>query len=353
MRKKLWGWFFLLALVTLVFVPMASSAGVRELSLGEALTFALESNFTIKKAKFNWENARINYEKSKVDNMLTASRVNELQLALDLLQAEANYRQTKEQALLTIARQYLEMIKIQQERVWKRKHVEWVAMTLAQMQKQVNQGYETRLALMRKENEYHSARLELKTLEDNYEQLGRELMMAIGQPLEGLATLVLKPVNTSLDWELTEEECQVLARRHSLALQSIALEEEIARLTLEKAIVDALLPVEVQALKNKLTLTTIRHQEAVWELENSVRKQYAALRQLAEEIALNEVHLVTVRDNFQKIEQQQKVGLLKPVDYLAAETELRQAEYRMQAAVGNFHLKKGEFLQLLGMDLEV
>lgn len=353
LRKKLWCGICFLALAALVFVPMAPAAEVRELSLGEALALGLESNFAIKKAKFNWENASITYEKSKAANLLTASRVNELQLELNLLQAEANFLQTKDQALLTIVRQYLEVLKTRQERAWKRKKVEWAATTLEQMQKQVDQGYETRLTLMRQENEYHSTRLELKTLEDNYEQLGRELMVAIGQPMVGLADLALKPVSISLTWELNEEECQALARNHSRALQSITLEEEIARITLEKAIIDSVLPVEVQELENKLTLTTIRRQEAAWELENSVRKQYAALKQLTEEIALNEVHLVTVRENFQKIKQQQKVGLLKPVDYLAAEAELLQAEYQMQAAVGNFQLRKGEFQQLLGMDLEV
>ena len=57
--------------------------------------------------------------------------------------------------------------------------------------------------------------------------------------------------------------------------------------------------------------------------------------------------------NFEKVQKQYEVGLLKEVDRLAAEAELLQAEYQMFNAITNYQLKKWEFQQLLGMDLEV
>ena len=183
-------------------------------------------------------------------------------------------------------------------------------------------------------------RLELKKIEDHYEQLRRELVKEIGRfPDE--SALSLKPVETALTWEVSEAECQNRARANSLALQALELEVELAQIALERARLGPVLPVEIQELKNNLQLTKVRLEEAEWELESSVRQQYAALRQQAENLALNQVHLAAVRANFEKVQKQYEVGLLKEVDRLAAEAELLQAEYQMISAITNYQLKNG------------
>ena len=342
----------ILFLLALLIVPVIPAAGGRDLSLPDALELGAEASFEIKKAKLSWENARLNYEKNKATNLLSSSRYSELQLELNLLKAEENYQRTRDQALLGIARGYLELSKTEQERAWRRKQVEWEEMSLNTLQKQVEQGYETRAALMRQENEYHSQRLTLKTVDNNYAQLLRELAMEIGWTAVP-STLELKPVNTTLNWNLSEEECLNLAQQNSLTLRVCALEVELAQVAKTRAEIDAVLAVERQELDNDLQLALLRQQEASWELENSVREQYTALTQLAENLALNQDHLATARANFQKVQQQQEVGLLKNIDRLAAEAELLQAEYQMLTAVTNYQLKKWEFQQLLGLDLEV
>ena len=65
-------------------------------------------------------------------------------------------------------------------------------------------------------------------------------------------------------------------------------------------------------------MANLRRDEAARELENTVRQQYRVLTQLAENLALNEIHIATVRENFSKVQQQRQVGLVKEVDYLAA-----------------------------------
>jgi len=352
LRKKVLYGFLCWLLIGLLLTPALPAAEYEELSLTQALAMGVEANFAIKRAKLTWENARLNYEKNKAVQPLSGSRSSELQLELNLLQAEERYRQTKGQALLAIARQYLEVLKTEQERAWRRKQLEWEEMTLRLLEQQVAQGYETRLALIRQENKYHNARQELKTLEDKYDQLARELAVAIGWPAE-TSVLRLKPVNTVLTWELSEDDCLDLARANSLSLRSVMLEVDLARLALDRAQIGTALPVELQELENNLALANLRREEAQWELDNSVRQQYRALTQQAENLALNEIHLATVRENFAKVQQQLKAGLLKEVDRLAAEAELLQAEFQMLTAVTNYRIKKWEFQQLLGLDLEV
>lgn len=352
MRKKALFGFFCWLLVGLFLTPVAPATEAPELSLEQAMAMGLEANFAIKRAKLTWENARLNYEKNKASQPLTGSRSSELQLELNLLQAEENYRKTKDQALLSIARQYLELLKTEQERTWRRKELEGEELSLRLLERQVTQGYATHLALIQQENKYHKARQELKTLEDNYDLLRQTFMVAIGWPAEKPVPR-LKPVKTALTWEIKEEDCLKLALANSRSLQSAKLEVDLARLALERARLGPALPVELQELENNLAVATLRWEEARWELENSVHQQYRALSQLAESLAINEKHLATVRENFAKVQQQQKAGLLKEVDRLAAEAELLQAEYQMLTAVTNYQLKKWEFQQLLGLDLEV
>ena len=104
--------------------------------------------------------------------------------------------------MLQIARGYLEVLQTEQEINWRRKRLEREALTLNLMEQQVAQGYETRLALMKQENEYYQARLELKKLEDSSDQLRRELAKEIGWRLDG-AALSLKPVEMTLRWEVS------------------------------------------------------------------------------------------------------------------------------------------------------
>ncbi|NLY90798.1 MAG: TolC family protein [Firmicutes bacterium] len=352
MRKKALYGLCCWILVGLLLTPALPAAGYQELSLDQALEMGLAANYAIKRAKLTWENARLNYEKNKAVQPLTGSRSSELQLELNMLQAEENYRRTKDQALLAIARQYLEVLKTEQERTWRRKQLEREEMTLRLLEQQVAQGYETRLALIQQENKYHNARQELKTLEDNYDLLAQELAVAIGWQA-GVPVPRLKPVNTALTWELSEDDCLNIALTNSRSLRVAGLEVDLAQLALDRAKIGAILPVELQELENNLALATLRRDETRWELENSVRQQYRALTRLAENLTLNENHLATVRENFAKVQQQHKVGLLKEVDRLAAEAELLQAEYQMLTAVTNYQLKKWEFQQLLGLDLEV
>ena len=127
----------------------------------------------------------------------------------------------------------------------------------------------------------------------------------------------------------------------------------MAQIALERAKLGPGLAVERQELENHLQLVLLRREEAEWELANTVRRQYTALTQLSADISLNQVHLAAVRANYEKVQKQYEVGLLKEVDRLAAEAELLQAEYQMFNAITNYQLKKWEFQQLLGMDLEV
>lgn len=345
--------FLLFFLLIFGFSQVSFGAEIQKLKLEQAWTMGLQSNYEIKVAELKLDNARLDYEKNKADNILTASRYSDLQFELSLTQAESNYIQTKDQVLLEIAQKYLEILKVEQERDLKKKQAEFEEKSLKDVEAQVAKGYKTRIDLLQQENKYHNALLSLKKVEDNYYQLGRDFE----------AKLVVKPGNSRVEliniavptggWSLPAEEVVELAIKNSLTLQALNLQIELAKIDLERAKISYQVEWEQKKLQNNLTLAMLNEEQSRLNLVNSVYKQYASFCQAEEELALNRTHLEMVKKNYQLVQQQQASGLISQLEQLSAEVELLQAEYQAQIAVASFYLEKWKLQQLIGFELEV
>jgi len=344
---------FFLAFLLVFGVSQATfGAEVKLLSLEEALTMGIQSTYEIKMAKLRLDNASFDYEQNKALNMLTTSKYSELQLELKLIQAEANYRQTKDKVLFEIAQKYVEMFKVEQEKRLKSKQVEIEEKSLRDLEIQVEKGYKTRLELLQQENKYHITLLALKKIEDNYQQLTRDFETKIGlEP--GELGIELKDIATPTSWSLNEEEAIVLALKNSLTLQALTLETELAKIDLERAKIGPLLALEQKKLENNLELALLNQEQSRAEVKRVVGNQYASLRQVEEELALNRTHLEIVKKNYQLVQQLQAADLISLLDQISAEVELLQAEYQMRVAITGFYLEKWKLQQLIGLELEV
>jgi outer membrane protein TolC len=81
----------------------------KEIDLSLAVNLALTNNLNLKIADLDLENAQIDYEKTKANNLLTKSRYIELQGDLGLLQAKDNYTQTRNQVIIDVVQKYLQL----------------------------------------------------------------------------------------------------------------------------------------------------------------------------------------------------------------------------------------------------
>ena len=102
-------------------------AEVKPLTLEKALSLGEEANYELKMAKLRLDNARLDYEKNKATNQLAVSRYADLQREKNLLEAQAGYEQTRNQVLLAIAQTYLEIGKVNREKLLRSKAVEYEA----------------------------------------------------------------------------------------------------------------------------------------------------------------------------------------------------------------------------------
>jgi len=100
------------------------AAETKEMNLSQAINLALENNLNLKIANLDLENAQIDYQKTKANNLLTESRYIELQGDLGLLQAEDNYNQTRNEVIIDVVQKFLQLNQAKKNITAKRKEAE-------------------------------------------------------------------------------------------------------------------------------------------------------------------------------------------------------------------------------------
>jgi outer membrane protein TolC len=110
------------------------------MNLSQAINLALENNLNLKIANLDLENAQIDYEKTKANNLLTESRYIELQGDLGLLQAKDNYTQTGNQVIIDVVQKYLQLNQAKKNITAKSKEAELEKNLLEEVKAQVKAG---------------------------------------------------------------------------------------------------------------------------------------------------------------------------------------------------------------------
>jgi len=99
----------LFLVIFFIFYGGLFAAEPEEINLSQAINLTLENNLNLKIANLDLENAQIDYQKTKANNLLTESRYIELQGDLGLLQAKDNYNQTRNEVIIDVVQKYLQL----------------------------------------------------------------------------------------------------------------------------------------------------------------------------------------------------------------------------------------------------
>src|SRR5690554_3413532 len=113
------------------------------IGLDEIVDLALEKNIDLELAGLNLEDARVDYRKAQLNNLLNNSRLLELQSELGMVQAEENYKDIKDGVVLDIISKYLELISISQQIVTAEKEVYLEEKRVEEVEAQVEVGYKS------------------------------------------------------------------------------------------------------------------------------------------------------------------------------------------------------------------
>ena len=324
----------------------------KEIDLSQAVNLALENNLNLKIANLDLENAQIDYEKTKANNLLTESRYIELQGDLGLLQAKDNYTQNRNQVIIDVVQKYLQSNQAKRDIIVKDKEAELEKKLLEEVNAQVKSGHKGRLDLLGQENKYNNAIFNLEKAKDDYNQSFRELKLKLGLNNQDGEEYNITEVDYPQVWEMGEEEALKKAIENSFTLELRRKQIELAKIDLERAEVAASPELDLQELKNDIELANLNYDKTQKELNNSIRKQFYVYKQAIDSLDLNQQNLNQERENHGIISEQVKAGLKTESDLWSAEISLLQAEYNLNSAILDYYMNKLTMQKLIGQKIQ-
>lgn len=331
---------------------MLYAAEPEEINLSQAINLALENNLNLKIANLDLENAQIDYEKTKANNLLTESRYIELQGDLGLLQAKDNYNQTGNEVIIDVAQKYLQLNQARKNITAKSKEAELEKNLLEGVKAQVKAGYKGNLDLLGQESNYNNAVFNLEKANDDYHQSFREFKLELGLNDQEEEEFNLVEVDYPQVWQIDEEEALKKAIENSFILELRKRQIELDKIDLERAEVAASPELDLRKLKNNIELSNLNFNKTKKELSNSIKKQFYAYKQSINSLDLSQQNLNQALENNSIIIDQVKAGLKTKNDLLSAEISLLQAEYSLNSTIINYYTAKLTLQKLLGQKIE-
>ena len=335
-----------------IFSGVLYAAEPEEINLSQAINLTLENNLNLKIANLDLENAQIDYEKTKANNLLTESRYIELQGDLGLLQAKDNYNQTRNEVIIDVVQKYLQLNQAKKNITAKGKEAELEKRLLEEVKIQVNSGYKGSLDLLQQENKYNNAVFDLEKANDDYRQSFREFKLELGLNNQEGEEFNLVEVDYLKVWEIGEEEVLKKAIENSFTLELRRRQIELAKIDLERAEVTASPELDLRKLRNNMELANLNFNKTQKELNNSIRKQYYAYKQIVNSLDLSRQNLNQAQESNGIIINQVRAGLKTKNDLLSAEISLLQAEYNLNSAILNYYMNKLTLQKLIGQKIE-
>jgi len=324
----------------------------KEIDLSQAINLALENNLNLKIANLDLENAQIDYQKTKANNLLTESRYIELQGDLGLLQAKDNYNQIRNEVIINVVQKYLQLNQAKRNITAKSKEAELEKNLLEEVKAQVKAGHKGNLDLLRQENEYNNAVFDLEKANDDYHQFFREFKLELGLNNQVGEEFNLVEVDYTEIWQIDEEEALKRAIENSFILELRKRQIELAKVDLERAEVAASPELDLRKLRNNIELANFNFNKTQKELVNSIRKQFYAYKQTINSLDLSQQNLNQAQENNSIIIDQVKAGLKTKNDLLSAEISLLQTEYNLNSAILNYYTTKLTMQKLIGQKIE-
>ncbi len=328
------------------------AAETKETTLSQAINLALENNLNLKIANLDLENAQIDYEKTKANNLLTESRYIELQGDLDLLQAKDNYSQTRNEVIIDVVQKYLQLNQAKRDIASKSKEAELEKNLLEEVKAQVKAGHKGNLDLLQQENKYNNTVFDLEKTNNDYHQSFREFKLELGLSNQEEEEFNLTEVDYPKVWHIDEEEALKKAIENSFILELWKRQIELAKVDLERAEVAASPELDLRKLRNNIELANLNFSKTQKELANSIRKQFYAYKQSINSLDLSQQNLNQAQENNSIIIDQVKAGLKTKNDLLSAEISLLQAEYNLNSVILNYYTTKLTMQKLIGQKIE-
>jgi len=335
MKKKLVILVCLLLGIMLIGSIQAAAQENIKLDLPQAIEMALANNLEFQKAGYQSENAKIDAKRNEAENLLTQSNLLERQNELSLIQEKEQYQQKKEDLIIQVDDEYLQLKLAQKDLQVKEKELELEKNTLEDIKAQVKAGYKVELDALEQSNEYYDALFSFESAKLDYQKMLGNFRVTLGSNSKSQFELVA--INVPDFKEIGLDEALQKGRQNSVALQMNNLEIDLASLELEKSKVSDTPGIDLYELENNLSITKLNYQIAQQSLDYQIQSQWQNYMQTKNDITSSQNSLNQIKENKTIISNQVKAGLASKDDELSAIIGVLQAEYRIASSVRNYY----------------
>ena len=316
------------------------------LDLPQAVEMALTNNLEFQKAGYQLENAEIDAKRNEAENLLTQSNLSERQNELLLIQEKEQYQQKKEDLIIQVVDEYLQLKLAQKDLHIKEKELELEKNTLEEMEVQVKAGYKVELDVLEQSNEYYDALFSFESAKLDYQQLLGSFRITLG--LSSSSEFELVAINIPNFKEISLEQALQKGRENSVELQMKTLEIDLASLELEKSKVSDTPEVDLNKLENSLAIAKLKHSISYQNLDYQIQSQWQNYVQMKNDITLSQNILNQIEKNKTIISNQVKAGLASENEELSATIGVLEAEYRLTSSVRDYYAALLKLQSIMG-----
>ncbi|MFW6029609.1 MAG: TolC family protein [Halanaerobiales bacterium] len=343
--------FMIIVVVLNLFFTATVLANEEILGLEEIIEQALDNSLELEMAALNLEDAKVNYNKNKLNNLMSSSHLFELQSELKLLQAEENYKKSRDSVIIDIIGRYLDIVKIDQEIISSEMDLALEERRVDEVQAQVEVGYKGSLELFEQETKYLAVSNSIERVKYERDQKLRRLKQKIAVDNEikiGLLELVLPEV-----WDIEQEEVLAVGLDNNVVLDMREKQVELAKNELEKAKVSGTPELDLRQNEIALDKANLNLKQEKLNLENNLENRHFQYQQSAKNLEMAEKSLHQSREHYKIIKEQFEAGLVSKNDMLASELQLYKSKDNLTSAIITYYTSKLQLQQAMGMELEV
>lgn len=303
----------------------------RALSVSEVVELALEESIAHQIAQINLDNAKVAYEKSMADNLLSQSVYNSKLAEYNLMKAETAYRNSVADVVIDAVSRFSDVA------------VAGMNLEIAELELAISQrGYDTtkqkvatqnasELELLQAETSLANARFTYHKAQDALLEAQQDLAQLIGR--ENVAVdgvLQFTPLAEELDSILG------VTLENSVAIKEAKENVNLAKLELEKSRLENVAPLVLREVENNLRLAELQLERTEKEIIQSVTAAFNAVKQAAlnYQLAVQNYDLET--RSFAIVEKQVSAGLKTQNDLIAAKVALKNKDKAQFDALKNY-----------------
>ena len=335
MKKKLIILIFLLfSIIVIGNIQITAQENIK-LDLPQAVEMALANNLEFQKASYQSKNAEIDAKRNEAENQLTQSNLLERQNELSLIQGKEQYQQKKEDLIIQVVDEYLQLKLVQKDLQVKEKELELEKNTLEDIKAQAKAGYKVELDVLEQSNEYYDALFSFESAKLDYQKLLGNFRVTLG--LNSKSQFELVAINAPDFKKIELDEALQKGRQNSVTLQMSNLEIDLASLELEKSKVSDTPGIDLNELENNLAITRLDYQIAQQSLDYQIQSQWQNYIQTKNDIISSQNSLNQIKENKTIISNQVKAGLASKDEELSAIIGVLSAEYRIASSIRNYY----------------